>query len=117
MPVAVAVLLAASGFHEQPPSAPHLKTANWLEFDTDACGQLGSVDGKQSGRMTIHADDYDDDDDEWVNAWNMSPEESVLLNDWLAQRPDTATLTSAVEKSCDRNQAVPIDQSDQIDIA
>jgi len=93
-----------------------LDTTHWLSFETNACGHLQRVGNKRS--VPILADipfDFDDDD-EWVNAWTMSPEESVLLNQWLLQHPDIGTVTEAVEKECIGDEDLPIDDTGEPNI-
>ena len=99
--------------------APYQASAtNWLQFKTDACGQLSSVESRHSTPSAVAAsDDYEaDSDDEWVNGWNMSPEQSVMMNAWLSRHPDVSTVTSAVERECNDDQD-PVDDMDTVDIA
>jgi hypothetical protein len=91
-------------------------TAALLEFDTGACGQVNRVETRSSPINAVPAADSDDEDDDWVNAWDMSPEQSRVLNDWLAQHPEIQTFTNAVEKSCD-DQSEPIGDFDASNIA
>ena len=117
---AVANMLAAGPQTAKPSHPLQTPTAKWLEFDTDSCGQLSRLRNNHSAaRGFSAADPYawdDDDEDDWVNAWNMSPEESQILNDWMSQHPEIATVTSAVEKACD-DEETPMDDSDEVEIA
>lgn len=117
---AVTVMIAAAAETARPSHSLQTRTAKWLEFDTDSCGQVNGLRNNRSAPRGISAADPfawdDEDEDDWVNAWNMSPEESEFLNDWLSQHPEIATVTSAVEKSCD-DEETPIDDSDEIEIA
>lgn len=115
--VATAALLIpgqSSSLSSRPPALPS-PTVSWLQIDTDACGDVNRIEDHRSAARTIRADEPDlgDDEDEWVNAWNMSPGESVQLNDWMTEHPEIATVTSAVEKSCDGD--VAPDDGDTLD--
>jgi len=94
-----------------------LHGAEWLSFETNACGHLDRVGNKKSALVTADIPFDFDDEDEWVNAWTMSPEESVLLNQWLLQHPDIGTVTEAVEKECAGDEVLPIDDGDEPNIA
>src|ERR1700749_222354 len=67
----------------------------WVQFDTDPCGQVDQVLNRHNVLKRVEAPEPGDgdDEDEWVNAWNMPPEESQVINDWLLQHPGSATLT------------------------
>ena len=81
-------------------AAVSLPAASWIEVSTDACGEIGKI-GTRLAVTSAGDVAEDDDDDEWVNAWNMSPELSQVLNEWLLDRPKLATVTSGVERTCD----------------
>ena len=101
---------------QQRAEAVQLHAADWLEFDTGACGQVDKLKGSRSRHVVTRTmAPIDGDDDDWTNAWNMSPEQSVVLNDWLLDHPDVATITEAIEKSCDEDR--PMDDPDDLDIA
>lgn len=118
--VAGVLLVGAPRAHEGPrPANVQFDAADWLEFDTNACGDVTRMESRHSRQTRLPAayPDRNDDDngDEWVNAWNMSPGESVMLNNWMLDHPEIATITVAVDKSCDEE--LPIDDSDGSDIA
>ena len=51
-----------------------LHGAEWLSFETNACGHLDRVGNKRSARTLADVPFDFDDDDELVNAWTMPPE-------------------------------------------
>ena len=94
-----------------------LHGAEWLSFETNACGHLDRVGNKRSA-LTLADVPFDfDDDDEWVNAWTMPPEESEMVNEWLLQHPEIGTITEAVQKECEGDEALPAEESDEPNIA
>lgn len=93
-----------------------LAQVNWLELDTDACGKLDRVQTRNNAPKTVRASDTKDDDEEWENAWDMSPSDSVRMNDWFSEHPDIATVTSAIQKACNDARS-NIDDADEPEIA
>jgi len=77
-----------------------LAATNWIELTTDACGDVGRIENRLSLTPTGMSD-AEDDEDEWVNAWNMSPVESEVLNEWMLKHPEIATVTGTVERLCE----------------
>jgi hypothetical protein len=99
-------IFSAASAERAPTSLPlesgQLRGAQWLRFDTDACGSVERAEGprpliKQSSAQ----DDSDDDDGDWANGWGMSDEDSAILEQWVTRHPDVAIVTDAVQKSCD----------------
>ena len=91
---------------------------NWLQFDTDACGKLDRFETRDKVASAVRASDPEDseEDDEWVNAWDMSPSESVQMNDWFSEHPDVAAVTSAIDKSCNDDAPTVLDDADEPEI-
>jgi hypothetical protein len=96
-----------------------LAEVNWLELDTDACGKLDRVQTRDTAPKTVKASDTQDidGDDEWENAWDMSPSDSVRMSDWFSEHPDIATVTSAIQKACNDDAPATIDDADEPEIA
>jgi hypothetical protein len=111
------LLLVAPANRAPLSSAARTYSADWLSFETNACGYLDRVGNKKSALVAADIPFDFDDDDEWVNAWTMSPEETRLLNEWLLQHPQIGTITEAVEKECIGDEVLPIDDSDEPNIA
>ena len=96
-----------------------VSAADWMEFDTDACGSIGGLENRHTAAGRLRAGDPDDEEDDggfWGNMWNLSPAESAQLNDWLIRHPEIALVSNTVEKSCDDEQA-PIDDHDALELA
>jgi len=111
------MLLFAPANRAQPTTGARLHGAVWLRFETNACGHLDRVGNKRSA-LTLADIPFDfEDDDEWVNAWTMPPEESELVNQWLLQHPEIGTITEAVQKACEGDEALPANESDEPNIA
>ena len=117
---ALAMTLAAPAMPVAAPMANgNLPAKRWMAFDTDACGEIGQIANKLTVLKTSYppdADDEDNEEDEWTNAWNMSPGDSVILNNWLSKHPDISVITDAVEKDCD-DRARVTDEADNLEIA
>jgi hypothetical protein len=98
----------------------HRVAVNWLQFDTDACGKLNQFETRDTAAKAVHASDPEDseeeDDDEWVNAWDMSPSESVQMNNWFSEHPDVAAVTSAIDKSCNDGAPTVLDDAEDSEI-
>jgi hypothetical protein len=95
---------------------PH--DAKWVEVDTDACGDVANVTGERPMPTAFGQDMNGDDGDEpWVNSWQMTPEESEKVNEWLRKHPSIATITSGILRACQGDEAPPIDDFDTSEIA
>jgi hypothetical protein len=95
-------------------AAVSLPAAKWIELTTNACGDVGRIENRLS-LTPAGISDEDDDEDEWVNAWNMSPIESEVLNEWMLKHPEIATVTGTVERLCEK--PGPLDDPEERNLA
>jgi len=111
------LLLVAPSNRAPLSSAARAYGADWLSFETNACGHLDRVGNKKSALVLADIPFDFEDDDEWVNAWTMPPEESEMVNEWLLQHPEIGTITEAVQKECEGDDALPAEEGDKPNIA
>src|SRR3954447_10489800 len=87
-----------SAIVHQPDSNP--TAAEWMRFDTDACGSVDRAGSRHSMVNKSSAPD-DSDEDLWAEGWGLSDEGTVVAQQWIVHHPGVAIVTDAIEKSCD----------------
>jgi hypothetical protein len=113
--VVLSMLLAASSREAAPvrlqAASSQVTALGTLKFDTDACGLLGRVEGKDSVRAQRIADDEGDEEDDggededysWSKVWGIPDEVSSDAEKWYSEHPQVAILTDALVRSCDND--------------
>jgi hypothetical protein len=71
--------------------------AEWLSFETDACGLPRHVENRHSMiRQSAYSDDMDEFDGD-----DQADQEWALIAKWLSVHPEIAVISDGVDKTCD----------------